>query len=86
MKLYKLPFIIKEADEDSGGKFVAEIPSLPGCRAWGDSAPEAVENLQSVTAAFIESHKAHGDLPPAEVEAVSVEAGARTVSELLVAV
>ena len=57
MKLYRLPIQIEEPSEDSGGKYVAEVPILPGCRAWGDSAAEAVDHLQSVAAAFIESYR-----------------------------
>ena len=86
MKLYKLSLKISEPSEDSGNKFVAEVPALPGCRAWGETAAEAVENLQSVATAFIESHKEHGDPLPAGVETVSVEAGDNAISELLIAV
>jgi predicted RNase H-like HicB family nuclease len=86
MKLYKLPITISKPSEDSGWKYVAEAPVLPGCRAWGDTAVEAVENLQSVAAAFIESHRNHGDPLPAEVEALASETGDTAVSKVLVAV
>src|SRR5687768_12996373 len=68
MKLYKLPIIIEEPSEDSGGKYVAEVPILPGFRAWGDTAAETVDYLQSVAAAFIESYQERGDALPAEVQ------------------
>ena len=66
---------------------MAEVPSLPGCRAWGDSAAEALESLQSVTTAFIQSCRARGDSLPPEVEAAASEMHGTTVaSEVLVAV
>ena len=44
---------------------MAEIPALPGCRAWGDTPEETIETLQSVAAAFIEIYEENGEeLPP----------------------
>jgi predicted RNase H-like HicB family nuclease len=86
MKLYRLPIEVSEPSEESGGKFVAEAPLLPGCRAWGDSAAEAIEHVHSVAAAFLESYKERGDSLPAEVEATAVDIGPEGHSEVLVAV
>ena len=86
MKLYRLPFVMHEADEDGEGKYMAEVPAFPGCRAWGDTAAEALENLQSVATAFIESYRDKGDALPPEVEATSLETGSRILSEVLIAV
>ena len=61
MKLYKLPFVMHEPSAETEDKFMAEIPALPGCRAWGDTAAQTLENLQSVAAAFIESYADMGD-------------------------
>lgn len=86
MKLYKLPITVEEPSEDSGGKYVAEVPAMPGCRAWGDSAAEAVDNLQSVAAAFIESYQERGEPLPDEVQALALDAGTSMISEVLIAV
>jgi predicted RNase H-like HicB family nuclease len=86
MRLYRLSFVIADPSEESGGKFVAEIPALPGCRAWGDTAAETIEALQSVATAFLESYQSHGDELPPEVEALATEASPTTVSEVLIAV
>ena len=87
MKLYRLQIVMHEPGEDTEDKYMTEVPALPGCRAWGDTAAEALENLQSVAAAFIESYRSRGDTLPTEVEAGSLEsAEARILSELLVAV
>ena len=83
MKLYKLSFIMHEPSEGTEDKFMAEIPALPGCRAWGDTSDKALENLQSVAAAFIESYKEWGDELPAEVESALIETV--TTNEVLIA-
>ncbi len=86
MKLYRLPLVMYKPSEDSEGKYMAEIPDLPGCRAWGDTAAEALENLQSVATAFIESYRDRGDPLPPEVAAVATDEPEHTLSEVLVAV
>ena len=69
MKLYKLPLVIHEPSEETGDKYMAEVPALPGCRAWWDTPTEVMENLQSVAAGFINSYRSSGDPLPPEVEA-----------------
>jgi len=69
MKLYRLPLVMQEPGEDTEDKYLAEVPTLPVCRAWGDTAAEALENLQSVAAGFIESYRSRGDTLPPEVGA-----------------
>ena len=87
MKLYRLPLVMNEPSEDTEDRYVAEVPALPGCRAWGDTAAEALENLQSVAAGFIESCRSRGDPLPSEVEAASFDPGSSQVlGEVLVAV
>lgn len=71
MKVYKLPFVLRGPEPEEEKPFVAEIPVLPGCRAWGDTAAEAIENLQGLAEGFIESHRDRGDpLPPAVLAAL----------------
>lgn len=72
MKLYKLPIIMHEPAKETEGKYLAEVPILPGCRAWGDTAADALGNLQSVATAFIESYKSRGDPLPSEIEKTSI--------------
>jgi predicted RNase H-like HicB family nuclease len=85
VKVYRLPVTLQSPNEDTGGKYVAEIPSLPGCRAWGETAAEAVDLLHSVASAFLESYRERGDPLPPDVEAVSTEAGDTAMSEVLIA-
>ena len=70
MKLYKLAYVMHGPGEETEDKFMAEIPALPGCRAWGDTTAQALENLQSVATAFIESYKEKGDKSPLEREMI----------------
>ena len=87
MKLYRLSLVMREPSEETESKYMAEVPALLGCRAWGDTAADALGNLQSLATAFIESYISRGDPLPPEVEAASVEAvGSGTLSEVLVAV
>ncbi|NQW23326.1 MAG: type II toxin-antitoxin system HicB family antitoxin [SAR202 cluster bacterium] len=87
MKLYKLPLVIHEPSEETEDKYMAEVPALPGCKAWGDTPTEAMENLQSVAAGFIDSYRTSGDPLPSEVEAMSTEpSGAHIPGEFTVAV
>ncbi len=87
MKLYKLALVMHEPCADTEGKYLAEVPILPGCRAWGDTATEALENLQSVASGFIESYRAKGESLPPEVEAAASESGgSQILGEMMVAV
>ena len=71
MELYRLAFVMPEPCYDTEDKYLAEIPALPGCLAWGDTPAEAIEYLRSVAAAFIESHIEHNDELPAAVKAAA---------------
>ena len=84
MKHYKLRYVMHDPSEDTENKYMAEIPALPGCRAWGDTPEDALDILQSVAAAFIESYLDHGDKLPSEV--VSALVDSTVTNEFLVAV
>ena len=85
MRLYRLPFVMHTSGEATEHKYMSEIPALPGCRAWGDTAAEALGNLQNVATAFIESYRDKGDPLPPEVQAASEEASPNAQGEVLVA-
>ena len=61
---YKLPYTMRAPCEDTEDKWLAEAPTLPGCRAWGDTAEEALAGLRGVAADFIASYREHGDPLP----------------------
>ena len=84
MKHYKLRYVMHDPSEDTEDKYMADIPDLPGCRAWGDTPEEALDILQSVAAASIEVYVERGYELPAEVNASLIDA--TVTNEVLVAV
>ena len=84
MKHYRLRYVMHDPSGETEDKYMAEVPALPGCRAWGDTPGDALDILQGVAAAFIESYIDHGDeLPPAVASAL---VDSTVSNELLVAV
>lgn len=66
MRAVKYPFVIYPASE---GGFVAEVPSLKGCLAQGETLEETLDELATVTELWIETAKNHGEqLPNVEKE------------------
>ena len=67
MKGYRLDYILYDPElSTEPDQYMAEIPALPGCRAWGDTPEETVETLKGVAAAFIELiEENEEDLPQA---------------------
>lgn len=53
---------------DIDGGFIAEIQEFPGCIAEGDSADEALSNLDKAAAAWIEAQYEQGQSIPAPIE------------------
>ncbi|WP_295409106.1 type II toxin-antitoxin system HicB family antitoxin [uncultured Thiocystis sp.] len=51
------------SDEDQG--FIAIAPDLPGCSAFGETAAEAVRELEDAESAWIEACQSSGDPIPA---------------------
>ena len=66
MELYQLDYILHQPCQDQGWHYMAEIPALPGCRAWAETANKALAELSTVAEQFILSYKDRGKpLPPA---------------------
>lgn len=42
MKQYRLPVTMYQPSEETEYKYLAEVPLLPGCRAWGNTPAEAL--------------------------------------------
>lgn len=60
MDLYQLNCVLHEPCEDHGWFYMAEIPELPGCRAWAETAQAALAELSVVAEQFILSYKERG--------------------------
>ena len=67
MELYQLDYVLHEPREDQGWLYMAEIPGLPGCRAWGETANETLTELCTVAEQFILSYKDRGKPLPAGI-------------------
>ena len=85
MKRYKLPVIIQQPSEETENKYMAEVPILKGCRAWGDTPEETLDNLRSVASEFIRSFKEHGHPIPKAIEETAYElVGPRVPAEVTI--
>ncbi|MBN1369692.1 MAG: type II toxin-antitoxin system HicB family antitoxin [Dehalococcoidaceae bacterium] len=68
MKQYSLHVIVHQPSEETENKYMAEVPLLPGCRAWGDTPGETLDYLRDVVNNYIRSSREHGDPLPGEIE------------------
>ena len=59
-ELFLLDYILHEPSEDQGGLYMAEIPELPGCRAWAETANQTLAELSTVAEQFILSYRDRG--------------------------
>ena len=59
-KQYRLPYTLRSPSWETEDMYLAEVPILPGCRAWGETAEGALLNLESVAAAYIASCEEDG--------------------------
>jgi predicted RNase H-like HicB family nuclease len=73
MKQYRLPVIMHQPSVETENKYMAEIPLLNGCRAWGDTPAETMEILRSVAAEFLLSYRERKQRLPQAVENTAYE-------------
>jgi predicted RNase H-like HicB family nuclease len=85
MKQYRLPVTLHQPSQETEFKYMAEVSVLPGCRAWGETPSEALDNLQSVAGEFILSYRKHGHVLPEAVEETAFElVGPKVATEVRV--
>ena len=60
--MHKYEIIIYWSEED--GVFVAEVPELPGCAAYGDTQEAALEQISRAMDLWIETAREFGDPIP----------------------
>lgn len=58
--VYQFTANLYEPSEDTGWLFMAEVPELPGCRAWGESPHEVADYLHSVVVGFVQLYQEQG--------------------------
>jgi antitoxin HicB len=60
----KYPAVVRQLSDDEGGGYLAEIPDLPGCMADGDTAGDALANVESAIEEWIAAARELGrDIP-----------------------
>lgn len=66
MDIYQLDYVLHQPEESHGWMYRAEVPALQGCRAWGHTPEETLEELRDVARIIIELCREKGEpLPPA---------------------
>ena len=53
-----------EVEQESDGRWLAEIPQQPGALAYGDSADEAVQTVQALGLRVLADRIEHGETVP----------------------
>ena len=67
MDIYQLDYILHEPEESEGWMYLAEVPTLQGCMAWGDTPEETLKSLLAVAQSIIQLRKENGEPLPAEI-------------------
>jgi predicted RNase H-like HicB family nuclease len=56
---------------DDNGTFVAQVPAIPGCHAWGETPEEAQQELLAVFEMIQEEYQESGRLLPENVDVIA---------------
>ena len=64
-RVLQLDLILETLEANEG--FVARVPAVPGCTAWGASDGDAITNAKSVVLAMLQSFRDHRHTPPASL-------------------
>ena len=72
-----------EVEQEEDGRWSADVPTLPGCAAWGYTKEEALEALQEGAQAYLEVMMENDDPMPQEGEEVRVISGSEVVTVTL---
>jgi predicted RNase H-like HicB family nuclease len=63
-----------ETERETDGRWIAEVPSLPGAMAYGASEAEAVDRVKALALRVIADRLEHGEAVPDEVRDLFVPA------------
>ena len=70
MRSKRRPFeyriVVRYSEEDEG--YIAVVPELRGCSAWGETEQKAFEAIQEAASAWLESAKANGIVIPVPLD------------------
>ena len=63
-----------EVEQETDGRWIAEIPSLPGAMAYGETRKEAVAKAEALVLRILADKLEHGESVPQITEVFSVPA------------
>jgi predicted RNase H-like HicB family nuclease len=66
--------MIIEVDREEDGRWVTEIPELPGVMAYGESQTEAIAKVKALALRVLADRLEHGETVPELTEVFSVAA------------
>jgi predicted RNase H-like HicB family nuclease len=69
--LYNYTMVLRP---DDNGTFIAYVPAIPGCHAWGRTPEEAQAELVNVFEMIKEEYEEEGKLLPQDVDLKAVHA------------
>ena len=55
------------------GRYSISVPALKGCHTWGDTVPDALENVREAIASYLEVLREDAEPIPADPASVSVD-------------
>jgi predicted RNase H-like HicB family nuclease len=70
-RLYNYTMVLRP---DDNGTFIAYVPAIPGCHAWGRTPEEAQAELVNVFEMIKEEYEEEGKLLPQDVDLKAVHA------------
>ena len=80
MDIYQLDYILHEPEESEGWMYLAEVPTLQGCMAWGETPEETLKSLLAVAQGIIQLRKENGEPLPPEIPPLRSHEGSLTVT------
>ena len=80
MDIYQLEYILHEPEESEGWMYLAEIPALQGCMAWGETPEETLKSLLAVAQTIIQLRREDGQELPPEITPLRSPEGTLTVT------
>ena len=75
MEVHQLDYVLHEPCEEQAWLYMDEIPELPGCRAWAETANKTLNELSTVAEQFILSYRDRGKALPDGIEATPSDRG-----------
>ena len=80
MDIYQLDYVLHEPEESHGWMYRAKIPALQGCKAWGETPAQTLEELREIARTMLLILKENGEPLPPEITAGRNSEGSMTVA------